>query len=170
MRADLPLEFDLPFAGLPPALLFFAGAVFAALCARANLWRTQQFVLLATPLAGALNLLALDAGTSWVWPVLEFELVQLRVDGLSQLFGLLFHLGAFIGGIYAIRVRDTLQHVAALVYAGSALGAVFAGDLVTLFCYWEGIAVSSALLVFAGRSLKASGAAMRYLVLHLASG
>lgn len=96
--------------------------------------------------------------------------MQLRVDRLSWLFGLLFHIGAFIGAIYAFRVRDSLQHVGALVYAGSALGAVFAGDLISLFFYWEGMAVSSALLVWARRTPESNDAGLRYLLLHLTSG
>ncbi len=44
---------------------------------------------------------------------------------------------------------DARQQVAALVYAGAALGAVFAGDLLTLFVFWELTAVSSVLLVWA---------------------
>ena len=57
-----------------------------------------------------------------------------------------------------------------LVYGGSALGAVFAGDLLTLFCYWEAMAVSSAFLVWARRTPESNGAGVRYLALHLASG
>ena len=67
-------------------------------------------------------------------------------------------------------MQDTLQHVAALVYAGSALGAVFAGDLVTLLIFWEGIAVASVFLIWAARNERAFGAGMRYLIVHIGSG
>jgi multicomponent Na+:H+ antiporter subunit D len=60
--------------------------------------------------------------------------------------------------------------VAALVYAGSALGAVFAGDLVTLFVFWEGIAIASVFLIWAARSERALGAGVRYAILHIGSG
>lgn len=171
MQDAFPLHIDWVGApGLPPALVFFAGALLLLICRGAYAQRLQQLVLLVTPLVGALNLLALDAGISWTWQVLEFNLIQLRVDRLSTLFGLLFHLGTLIGVIYAFRVRDTLQHVATLIYAGSALGAVFAGDLISLFFYWEGMALSSALLVWAGRSPESSGAGLRYLLMHLLSG
>jgi multicomponent Na+:H+ antiporter subunit D len=164
-----PLHLDwgmLP--ALPPALLFFAGAVLLALVHGRH--RMQQAVLILLPVIGAANLLSLDPGNYFTWQVLGFELVQLRVDRLSMLFGLLFHLGALIAVIYALRVRDTSQHVAALAYAGSALGAVFAGDLITLFFYWEGMAVASAFLVWAGRTEDSNGAGLRYLALHLLSG
>ena len=171
MREEaFPLALDLLPLGLPPAWIFFAGAVLVALLGRPGLRSAQTAVMLVTPVVGALNLLSLPVGDTWVLSVLDLELVQLRVDRLSILFGLLFHIGAFLGGIYALRARDTLQHAAALVYGGSALGAVFAGDLLTLFCYWEGMAVSSALLVFAGRTPESTAAAFRYLALHLLSG
>ena len=36
-----------------------------------------------------------------------------------------------------------------MLYAGSALGAVFAGDLVVLFIFWELLALTSVFLVWA---------------------
>ena len=156
--------------GLPPASIFFAGALLLALARGRRVRSMRAVVLLGAPLVGLVNLTALEPGLSWTSQLLELDLVHLRVDRLSLLFGLLFHLGAFIGGLYALRVRDTVQHVAALCYAGSALGAVFAGDLVTLFCYWEGMAVSSAFLIWARRTAESSGAGLRYLAMQLASG
>ncbi|HLU06881.1 MAG TPA: Na(+)/H(+) antiporter subunit D [Woeseiaceae bacterium] len=166
-----PFPLHLDWAGapaLPPAFVFFAGAVLLLLVGRRQ--RLQQAVLLLVPVVGVLNLLTLQAGSSYVWEVVQFDLVQLRVDRLSILFGLLFHLGAFLGVIYSLRVHDRAQHVAALAYAGSALGAVFAGDLISLFFYWEGMAVSSAFLVWAGRTQESNGAGLRYLAMHLLSG
>ena len=164
-----PLHLDIAGApGLPPAFVFLAGAILLLLVGRRR--RLQQAVLILTPLAGVLNLLTLEAGSSFVWEAMQFDLVQLRVDRLSVLFGLLFHLGAFLGVIYSLRVHDRAQHVAALAYAGSALGAVFAGDLISLFFYWEGMAVSSAFLVWAGRTRESNGAGLRYLAMHLLSG
>ncbi len=153
---------------MPPAFVFLAGALLMAVLRGAP--RLQQLVLLATPLIGLVNLATLEVGSGWTWSILSFELVQLRVDRLSLLFGLLFHLGALVGIIYSLAVRDTLQHISALVYAGSALGAVFAGDLITLFFYWEGMALSSAFLVWASRTEDSADAGFRYLFLHLLSG
>ena len=98
------------------------------------------------------------------------SLVTLRVDSLSLLFGYIFLIAAFLGGLYALHVRDTAQHSAGLIYAGSALGAVFAGDLVTLFFFWEGIAVASVFLIWASRTESAYRAGMRYIVIQVGSG
>jgi multicomponent Na+:H+ antiporter subunit D len=163
------LTLEVPFLpGLPPAWLFLAGAL--AIVLASDRPRLRAWLTIVVPLVGMLNLAAVAPGSAYVSSVAELELVQLRADRLSLLFGWLFHLGALLGAIFALRVRDVLQQAAALVYAGSALGAVFAGDLLTLFFYWEGMAVSSALLVFARRSVVANGSGLRYLAVHLASG
>ncbi|MGH8168655.1 MAG: proton-conducting transporter membrane subunit, partial [Woeseiaceae bacterium] len=169
MRTDaLPFMFDAVLPVVPPAFVFLAGSVVVAFVGRRT--RLRQVLLLAVPILGLLNLAALDSDASWVWRVLDFELEQLRVDRLSMLFGLLFHIGALLGAIYALCVRDTPQHVAALAYAGSALGAVFAGDLISLFFYWEGMAIASTFLIWARRDALSYGAGLRYLVLHMLSG
>lgn len=173
MREEVfPLLLDGPalLGGVPPAWLFFAGALLVTLLRGPGQGTLRGAVMLATPVVGLVNLVTIAPGTSFTLELLDLELVQLRADRLSLLFGLLFHIGTFLGAIYALRVRDTLQHVAALVYGGSALGAVFAGDLLTLFGYWEVMAVSSAFLVWARRTPESSGAGLRYLALHLASG
>lgn len=161
----------LPWAGnIPPAFIFLGSAILVALCRKESRRPLQRLLLVATPVVGAANLLALNSESTWIWHFLGLELELLRVDRLSWIFGLLFHLGAFIGAIYAFRVRDSVQHVAALAYAGSALGAVFSGDLLSLFFYWEAMALSSAFLVWARRTPESNAAGIRYLLLHLVSG
>jgi len=115
-------------------------------------------------------LLVLPQGEFGQVHLLGQTLVLMRVDRLSLLFGYIFLIASLLNVIYALHVKDTLQHVASLVYAGSAIGAVFAGDLLTLFVYWELTAVSSVLLIWARRSESASRAGMRYLLVQLLSG
>ena len=79
------------------------------------------------------------------------RLELLRADKLSLLFGLLFHIAAFLGAVFAFHVRDRLQQAGMLLYAGSALGAVFAGDLISLLIFWEGATLGSVLLILARR-------------------
>jgi multicomponent Na+:H+ antiporter subunit D len=94
----------------------------------------------------------------------------MRVDKLSRIFALVFCLAAFLGNLYAWHVRDLVQQVAALLYAGAAIGAVFAGDLITLFFYWEGTAISSVFLIWARRTPGAYFTGMRYLIIQIGSG
>ena len=77
---------------------------------------------------------------------------------------------AFLSLLYAWHVRDTIQQVSALLYAGSAIGAVFSGDLISLFIFWEGTAIASVFLIWARRTEGAYATGIRYLVIQVASG
>jgi len=101
---------------------------------------------------------------------LGYDLMPYRVDKLSLIFGYAFHIAAFIGVIFSLHVKDTMQQVAAPLYAGSALGAVFAGDLLTLFVFWELLAISSVFLIWARRTERAYQAGIRYLLIQVLSG
>ncbi len=149
-----------------PFLIFFLGAALVAL----TRGRVRAAVLLAIPLVGAFNLFTIADAAVGTVAVFDYTLTYLRVDRLSMLFGYLFHLAAFIGIVYSLHLRDTMQHVTGMLYAGSALGAVFAGDLITFFVFWELLAVTSAVLILARRTEKARAAAMRYLVIQVLSG
>jgi multicomponent Na+:H+ antiporter subunit D len=123
---------------------------------------------------GALLLLRLEPGTTLHLQLLGYTLTPLRVDRLSLLFGWLFHLAAFIGNLYALHLgkddHPGIQHTAAVLYAGSALGAVFAGDLITLFVFWEGLALTSVFLIWARDTERSLKAGVRYLVVNVVSG
>jgi len=149
-----------------PFVIFFGGAVLAA----GTKGTVRSVIMLLIPLAGAYNLYHIPMGADVSIGLFEYNLTVLRVDKLSLIFGYLFHLAAFLGIIYSLHVRDTTQHVAGLIYAGSALGAVFAGDLITLFVFWEMLAISSVFLILARRTERAYNAAMRYLLVQVLSG
>ena len=152
--------------GLPPALFFFAGAALL-LFPRVV---PAPAILLATPLIGLLNLLYVTVATTYDITLFFGSLSLFRVDELSFLFGLLFHIAALLAALFALRVKDPIQHASAFVYVGGALGAVFAGDLVSLFVFWELLALSSAVLIWSRGSERAAAAALRYLMIHVGSG
>jgi multicomponent Na+:H+ antiporter subunit D len=149
-----------------PFLVFLIGAALAAVT-RGHL---RGAIMIATPIVGVVNLWYLDPATIDAIPLLGRELILVEVDRLSLLFGWLFHLAAFIGAIYSLHMQDRLQHVAGMLYAGCAIGAVFAGDLLTLFLFWEGLALTSVFLVLARRTRSAERSAIRYLVIQVGSG
>ncbi len=151
---------------LPPAFLFFAAAIL--LPGLPMLLR--NLLLLTVPLVSGWIVWNLPEGLLVQVGFFGFELELLRVDPLARIFGLIFSLAAFLGNLYAWHVRDTVQQVAALLYAGAAIGAVFAGDLITLFFYWEGTAVASVFLIWARRTEGAYHTGMRYLIVQIASG
>ncbi|HEY5740564.1 MAG TPA: Na(+)/H(+) antiporter subunit D, partial [Gammaproteobacteria bacterium] len=151
---------------LPPFLLFFIGAALAGVT-RGLL---RAVIMLAVPALGLLLLWNTPHGSHASIEVMNFELLIFEVDKLSLLFGYLFHIAALIAVIYSLHVRDTLQQTCSLLYAGSALGAVFAGDLLTLFIFWELLAISSVFLIWARRSERSYGAGIRYFAIHITSG
>ncbi|MFT5638271.1 MAG: multicomponent Na+:H+ antiporter subunit D, partial [Paracoccaceae bacterium] len=152
---------------IPTAFLFFAaGFVLLAL----PQGRLRGALLLAVPLLAGWQVWNLPLGNLVQVSFFGFELELMRVDKLSRVFGLIFALAAFLGNLYAWHVRDTVQQVAAILYAGSAIGAVFAGDLITLFFYWEGTAIASVFLIWARRTEGAYHTGMRYLIVQIGSG
>ena len=176
-------------SSLPPFVLFFVGAVVIAF----TRGTVRKVLILAIPLVGGLNLwFGVEPGLHLQFDLLGYTLTPYRADKLSLLFGYLFHLAAFLGFVYALHLGDGapegsvagevgeddivgnasagLQHVAAMVYAGSALGAVFAGDFITLFIFWELLAISSAFLVWARKSERSYATGFRYLIIHVISG
>ena len=132
--------------------------------------RLRDAISIAAPLLSLAQLVLLEHGDFARLELLGRTLVFMHVDRLSLLFGYVFSIAALLSAIYALNVSDGLQRAAAPIYAGSAVAAVFAGDLLTLFAFWELTAVASVLLVWARRSERAFGAGMRYLAVQLVSG
>ena len=155
---------------IPPFLIFFAGAALVPLVRGP----ARKVLLLLVPLVGALNVWGLPTGYELPYHFLGYDLLPVRADRLSLLFGYLFHLAAFIAVVYSLHLgkkdHDTVQHTAGLVYAGSGLGAVFAGDFITLFVFWELLAISSVFLIWTRRTPASLRAGMRYLLVHVVSG
>ncbi len=151
----------------PPAFTFFLGAALLLVLPQG---RVRGLFLLALPVVAAWQVWTLPFGTLLPVSFLDLDLELMRVDKLSRVFALIFTLAAFIGNLYAWHVRDTVQQVASLMYAGSAIGAVFAGDLITLFIFWEGTALTSVFLIWARRTEGAYYTGMRYLLMQIGSG
>ncbi len=153
-------------AELHPILPFLAVAILLPFLPK----RTRAWVFLVPPIVALFALSRLEEGTVLALSFLEWEIVPLRVDRLSLVFGWVFSIAGLLGGIYALHLRDRGQQVAALLYVGAALGVVFAGDLFTLFVFWEIMAVASAVLVWARRTEDAYRSGMRYIYVHLFGG
>ncbi|MEM6985571.1 MAG: Na(+)/H(+) antiporter subunit D [Pseudomonadota bacterium] len=152
--------------GLNPALILIFGALLVPLFPQP--WRTAYVIAL--PMLSMLQLLLHPYGSFAEVPLYDMTLETFRLDGLSFVFGLIFHIAAVLGVIYAIHDDDPVHPTAGLLYAGAAIGAAFAGDLVTLFVYWELTAASSVFLIWARRTESAFKAGMRYLVIQIGSG
>ncbi len=126
--------------------------------------------MLLLPVLGLAYLWSVDAGVYGQMAFLGYTLETVRIDALSRVFGTIFFMAAFLSVLYALQDDDPVQQVSALVYSGSAIGAVFAGDLITLFVFWEITAISSVFLIWARGTDRAYRAGMRYLIIQVGSG
>ena len=152
--------------GIPPGLLLILGALLVPLLPGA--WRKAYMTLL--PLAGLWALAGAENGVFYSFTFFTYEIVPVRIDGLSLVFGYIFHIAAILSVVFAWHNDDTVEQMAGLAYAGSGIGAVFAGDLITLFIYWEAMAITSVFMIWARRSDAAYRAGMRYLIIQIGSG
>ena len=144
--------------------------------------RAKQAYFLLLPAAGLFILAATSAGIfgtippwpaaliKWNVPFLQYTLDIARINKLSMLFGYVYVLAAFCMNIYALKARSDWEHVAAMIYVGSALGAVFAGDLFTLFFCLEIMSWAPFFLILFRGTQKAKRAAVRYVLWHHFSG
>lgn len=153
-------------AAVPPGMIMVAGGLLLALVPA----KQQARAAVGLSVLSLIAFLCVPNGSygnvTWFGETLNL----VRIDSLSRIFGLIFHLAAIIGAIYALHVEDWRQHIASLVYAGGAIAACCAGDLVTLFVFWELTAISSVFLVWASDNERSGRAGMRYLIIQVGSG
>ena len=102
---------------------------------------------------------------------LDWQLIFGRVDGLSKVFAFIMALMAIIGTLYGLHVKDCWQHMAAWFYVAGSLGAIYAGDYLSLFLFWEMMAFASIFLIwFSEDRNRRNAAGFRYLLVHTIGG
>ena len=151
---------------IPPAVIFLLGAMLAPFFR--GKWKNGFMLLI--PVVGFLNLVTISEGNHCAVAFLDYTVVFCRMDRLSFVFGTIFHLISFIAILYSLHVKDDIQNSAGLVYAGSALGVIYAGDFFSFFVFWEMLTISSIFLIWARRTKAALDAGYRYLLVHAAGG
>lgn len=155
-----------PIPLVPPAAIFIIGA----LCLHFLKGRLKSTFMLLLPSLAFIILLNMPEGKYWIVNFMDYNLVFGRVDRLSMVFGYIFTIISFIGILFALQVDDDLQHMAALMYAGGALGVTFSGDFFSLYIFWELLAISSTFLILARRTAASQAAAVRYILVHVFGG
>jgi len=151
---------------IPPAFILILGAALIPFL-RGNILRAY---MLALPVIVLIVLINTELGNYGIIEFLGYDLILGRLDRLSRVFALVFTLMTFLGVLFALKVEDNLQHVSGLIYAGSTLGVVMAGDLLSLYLFWEIMAIASTFLITASRTKASRDAAFRYIMVHLAGG
>jgi len=151
---------------LHPGLIMLLGAALLPLVPV----RARKAWLLLVPSLAFVRTLGLSQGTFGQVAFVDWTLVVGRVDKLSLVFGYIMTLMAVLGTLYGLHVKRVGEHLAAWTYVGGSLGAIYAGDLLTLFLFWELMALSSVFLIwFRGRPESLS-VGYRYLLVHMAGG
>ena len=149
-----------------PAYWLLLGAVIQPLLPREG----RRWAFLIWPVMALTAVLNTPDGNVVTGTMLGHDLVVVHMDALSRVFGIVFAITGIIGGVFALHNRDTSQQCAALLYGGGALGVTFAGDLLTLFCFWALMAAASVWLIYSRRTKESAGAANRYIIVHLFGG
>jgi multicomponent Na+:H+ antiporter subunit D len=151
---------------MPPALILLFGALLIGLT-RGHL---RTAVVLGAPLLTLLAIWNVPDGVVLTLDFLQYRIEPLEGSAVRRLFATIFALMAFAGGLYAYRQAKWYELAAAFAYASGAIGVSFAGDLISLFLFWELMALFSTVVVWCGGTPAARAAGIRYAIMHLLGG
>lgn len=151
---------------LPPALVLFAGSLLIAVT-RGTL---RSAVVLLLPLIALWFVWQVPDGVAVSLNFMDHVIEPVEGSKLRRLFATIFAVMTFVGGLYAFRNAKGLELAGAFAYAGGALGVAFAGDLLTLFIFWEVMAVFSTVIVWCGGTEQSRAAGLRYALVHFLGG
>ncbi|MEZ4452075.1 MAG: Na(+)/H(+) antiporter subunit D [Nannocystaceae bacterium] len=151
----------------PPGLILVLGALLMPLVGRVGS-RALSLVLPLLTLA-AVWMVPQDAHVTAQF-LGAYELVLVQWNAPTAVFATIFSLMAFGGALYALNQDRRVELPAAFVYAGSAVCVTFAGDILTLFLFWELMAVGSSIVVWSGGTEASGRAGLRYAAVHFVGG
>jgi len=154
------------FEMIPPAIFMIVGALMIG-PARGHL---RTAIVLAAPLITLWFIWQVPNGVAYDIAFLDYRIEPLEGSEVRRLFATIFALMAFVGGLYAFRQAKWYELSSAYAYAAGAIGVSFAGDLITLFLYWELMALFSTVVVWCGGTPQARQAGLRYAIMHLLGG
>jgi len=151
---------------IPPALILLAGALLIGLTRG---WVRTAVVLL-TPLLTLAAVWQVPDGVVLTLDFLQYPIEPIEGSPVRRLFATIFALMAFAGGLFAYRQARWYELAAAYAYAAGAVGVSFSGDLISLFLFWELMALFSTVVVWCGGTPGARAAGIRYAIMHLLGG
>ena len=131
---------------LSPAFIM----IVAALLIPVTAGRIRTLVVLLAPLLTLAAVWQIGDGVQGTVRFLDYMIEPVEGSPLRRLFATVFAIMAFLGGLFAYRIATWHELAAAFAYAAGAIGVCFAGDLITLFLYWELMAIFSTVLVWCG--------------------
>jgi multicomponent Na+:H+ antiporter subunit D len=156
------MEFDI----FSPALILMIAAVLICLVKG----HARTAVILVAPIITLWAIWQIPDGVQSTVKFLSYNIEPLEGSPLRRLFATIFAIMVVVGGLYSFRVARWYELAAAFAYAAGAIGVCFAGDLITMFLYWELMAIFSTIVVWCGGTPGARAAGIRYAIMHLLGG
>ncbi len=153
-------------SAFPPGLALILGAFLLPFFS--GTWR--RALILGLPLLTLWLIWQVGDGEALTLSFLDQEIVPVKGDALSRLFATIFSIMAFAGGLFGMNNKRPLEMSAAFAYAGAAIGVTFSGDLITLFVFWEIMALGSTMVIWSASTEASYKCSMRYLMVHLLGG
>lgn len=133
--------------------------------------KLRKVLMIAGPVMAAFAAWSLNRASFLCLEIVpKITLQLLHVDSLTKMFLVIFSAASLIGAVYALSSQNRFETGLEAIYAGSSMGAVLAGDWITLIIFWEIMAVPSWLIVTSAGTERASKAGFRYLMVHLLGG
>lgn len=151
---------------LPPALILLFGAALIGIVRG----QIRVAVIIVAPLLTLWMIWQVPDGVVMTLQFLTYHIEPIEGSPLRRLFATVFAIMAFVGGLYAYRIAKWWELAAGYTYAAGAIGVCFAGDLISLFVFWELMALFSTLVVWLGCTPGARAAGIRYAMMHLLGG
>ncbi|NYT06815.1 MAG: hypothetical protein GKC05_00965 [Methanomicrobiales archaeon] len=153
---------------IPPAFIILAGLLAVPL-----LHGTGRKIWVTAVGAGGIVavVLAVSTGTSELSFSLApgIEMVLFTVDPVRAYAGMVFAGATLLAILYALfRDLPAAETMGILASGGAALGIVYAGDFITVFIFWELLALASLLMIWSAPGSGGSG--FRYLLYHIFGG
>ncbi len=142
-------------------LVWFAIAFSVAFAAVANL--ALQYYALPSP-QPFLSISLSDSSLSWLSSVF-------MIDGISVYMAIMFTTVCAVVMIYSLFYVDPSKRPSERYYAimlmltAAVIGAVFSGDLLTLFIFWEAAAAGSSFLMLYKKNRSSLNATLKYIVM-----
>jgi multicomponent Na+:H+ antiporter subunit D len=152
-------------SNFPPGFIMIIGALLIPFLPHI----IRQIYMMILVLISAYSL-TLGFGIHSTINVMGFDFILFQSDSLTLPFAIIFHIAAALNVIYGAHEKQWKQHVSIMSYSGAAIAAVHAGDLFTLFVWWEATAFTSVFLILAGNTYRSYRSAFRYILIQVTSG
>ncbi|NQU44453.1 Na(+)/H(+) antiporter subunit D [bacterium] len=130
----------------------------------------RRIVSLLAPAASLVCFAAASPDAGWSFQMAQHEWVIWHSDALARVFALAFALYALIAGIYAWTETARGPKTASMALAAGGVGIAFAGDLLTLYFFWELLTIGSMFAIWYGGTREAIRAGFHYVMVHLFGG